>query len=479
MRSFWQGFEKQAKLKKDVELRPHQDRALARLEKKPGLLVYHGLGSGKTITSIAATEDGDTDVILPASLRENYKKEQKRFSTSKRNIMSFEKYVKDKPVAAKNLVIDEAHLVGRHEAKRSTLLTKRAPDYEKRVLLTGTPVRNHPSELAPLLNIIRGDKEIPALKKEFSEKFINELTKKPGFFGRLLGRTPSTTYQIKNPGKFQSLIQGYVDYHPSGDDKFPSVTEERIEVPLGPEQQKIYKYLVGKVPPGLRHKIKRGLPPSKQESKSLNAFMSGTRQVSNTARPFGGTEESKIEHAVEELVTRGEKDKNFKAVVYSNFLGAGIQPYAEKLKAKNIPHAVFDGSLSDKDRAKLVKDYNKNKIKALLLSGAGSQGLDLKGTKLVQLLEPHWNEARLEQAKGRAIRYKSHDHLPEKERHVHVQRYFSTLQPGLLGKLLGKRDFSSDEYLDMLSKVKAKLNEAFLELIRKEGVTDVARPKAS
>ena len=171
-----------------------------------------------------------------------------------------------------------------------------------------------------------------------------------------------------------------------------------------------------------------------------------------------------------ELVKRHDVDPNFKALIYSNYLDSGVGAYSDELKRKGIPHGIFDGSLSDKKRKELVDAYNEDKLKALLITGAGSQGLDLKGTKLVQLLEPSWNETRLAQATGRAVRYKSHAHLPESERHVHIQRLHATNPRSAFDKLLGnKADLSVDQYLDMLSKDKEKLNNAFLDVLREVG----------
>ena len=56
-------------------LLPHQQEALDKLDKTDAMLMYHSLGAGKTATSIAGSQDRETDVIVPASLRENYKKE--------------------------------------------------------------------------------------------------------------------------------------------------------------------------------------------------------------------------------------------------------------------------------------------------------------------------------------------------------------------------------------------------------------------
>lgn len=469
--SFWTGFLKQAKV--NSELQPHQQRALGKLEKSKGLLVYHGLGSGKTLTGIAGTEGAKTDVVLPASLRENFKKEMKKHAPgSKRNVMSYEKAVKEPKGDSKNLLIDEGQNLGRTESNRSQEMVERAKGYDKRMVLSGTPIRNHPSEIAPLMNIVRGEHAFPTDQKAFSDKFIAEEKVNPGVFNRIFrGAKPGVQYRIKNPAQFEQLVKGYVDYYSPEQENFPSVSHEVVETPMSNEQMKYYKFVMGKAGPGLRWKIKMGLPPSKTEAKQLNSFLAGARQVSNSTAAFGGKGQSpKMAKAVAELQKRHKKDPNFKAVVYSNFLDSGVKAYAKQLEAAKIPHVVFDGSLSDKARKQAVEDYNSGKVKALLISGAGAQGLDLKGTKLVQLLEPHWNNPRLEQATGRAIRYGSHEHLPEKERHVHVQQFHSTVPKTFLQKMTGsKQDKGVDQYLHMLSEEKEKLNNQFLDILKKAG----------
>jgi len=66
--------------KQAVDLQPHQKRVLKKLEKADRLLVYHGLGSGKTLTALAAGEDQKMpiSVIGPAALKDNFSKEKKK-----------------------------------------------------------------------------------------------------------------------------------------------------------------------------------------------------------------------------------------------------------------------------------------------------------------------------------------------------------------------------------------------------------------
>ena len=80
--------------------------------------------------------------------------------------------------------------------------------------------------------------------------------------------------------------------------------------------------------------------------------------------------------------------------------------------------------MSKKKREEIVEEYNNNKIKVLLISKAGGEGLDLKATRNIIIMEPSWNEATHKQVIGRAIRYKSHEGVPKKDRVVDVYRLF-------------------------------------------------------
>lgn len=169
----------------------------------------------------------------------------------------------------------------------------------------------------------------------------------------------------------------------------------------------------------------------------------------------------KVNEAVSRLRARIGENPRHKAVVYANYLGT-LDDYGKQLEEAGVPYAAFRGDMKKKERDQNIRDFNEGKTKALLVSGAGGEGLDLKGTRQVQVLEPHWNEEKLRQVIGRARRYKSHDHLPEAERSVTVERYASR-PVGLFGAKKGIEDILYDTAAQ-----KQRLNDQVLGMLSKQ-----------
>jgi hypothetical protein len=63
--------------------------------------------------------------------------------------------------------------------------------------------------------------------------------------------------------------------------------------------------------------------------------------------------------------------------------------------------------------------------KVFCITSAGAEGLSLKCVRGVHIMEPYWNDVRLKQVKGRAIRIGSHLELPEADRNVSIFTYLS------------------------------------------------------
>lgn len=472
---------KTAKVK--TPLQPQQQRVVDKIQREdqPGLVVAHGLGSGKTLTAIAAQDrlQMPATVVVPAALQGNYRKELKKHHEGKHpkaQIVSMQNAaVKGEAPQNPMLVVDEAHRAREQGSKTQQVLKQISAPAQKRLLLTGTPFYNRPSDIAPLVNIAAGKKVMPDDRAEFEKRYIAHKKVSPGLIARLRG-VRSGTVPTVNPKREKELRETFgkwVDYYEGSKEHFPQVEREDIKVPMTRDQLDVYDTAMGKAPAWVKWKVLRGLPPNKSESKQMNAYLSAVRQVSNTSAPFqkeGPIADPKVEAAYNQLKLRMDADPNFKAVVYSNYLDAGIVPYKRRLDEAKIPYGEFTGQMKKDERDELVKQYNANKLRALLLSSAGGEGLDLKGTRMMQLLEPHWNDEKLRQVEGRGIRFKSHDDLPEDQRKVLVQRYLATRSPkGVLERAgVRKPGMAVDEYLTRMSADKERLNARFRALLQNE-----------
>ena len=103
----------------------------------------------------------------------------------------------------------------------------------------------------------------------------------------------------------------------------------------------------------------------------------------------------------------------------------GIVPVMKWLNKVKIPYAHVTGDLTIQERDEAVVAYNTNKIKVLFISKAGSEGLDLKNTSNIIIMESGWNENSIKQIIGRGVRYKSHESLPKLKRVVTVYRLYA------------------------------------------------------
>lgn len=468
-----------SKLASTAEAKEHQKRVIEKLKKENAVLVYHGLGSGKTLTALQAAETLGLPltVVAPASIRSHFDEENKKYDTQvDLNTYSYNKPPDTEELIEGVLAFDEAHRMGRADSQRSRLPENLQA--VKKLFLTGTPIRNDPVELIPLLLGMGVD--IPKSPDKFREKYVEKIIVNPGLYARIVkGIQPGVEYKAKNLEDLKEKLEGKVDYYASGRDNYPSVEEEDILVPMSSLQKKVYKELESENP-SLAYKIKYGLPPSKSESQKLNSFLSATRQIGNSPAPYLSkrkefnpeVDEPKIQKAFEEILRQSKADPNYKGITYSNYLESGVNLLEDRLKTTAIPYAKFTGKLTKTQKQEIVDQYNKGKIKHLLLSPSGGEGLDLKNTKVVQILEPHWNTATIDQVKGRAIRYKSHESLPEGEQKVKIQNFYATLplSSKLIPKILQpKTRLSTDQYLKQLAQKKDNLNNQFLQALQEIG----------
>jgi superfamily II DNA or RNA helicase len=416
---------------KDLKLHRYQTSVAKHLLKNPnqnGIVVDYGTGTGKTLVGVNVAETlrrhkmvNHIVVVTPASLLGNFALNvRKCLSISPKNVIpsyyhiysyeGFEKVqIKEswKPYA---MIIDEAHNLRNSNAKRVKSIFNAARLAKKVILLTATPFINQGSDISILLNMFLEEekyKNFPLDPKEFDKMYKEK------------------------PDYLRANLQDLVAYYKADESTLPKVVYHENKVYLSDEQDQAIKAirensLSEKLAAALDINLKKGddLGFQGKDRMRINAFLTRVRQASNHIPGNGFS--PKVQSLVNKAMS-GPKP----VLIYSEYIGSGVNAVADCLKSKGVsPNeiVIFNGSLTKPKRDALVERYNAasgpDKINYLLFTEAGSEGISLKHTRQIHILEPYWNMSRIKQVVGRGVRLDSHTDLPLKERQVDVNIWF-------------------------------------------------------
>jgi len=381
-------------------LRDHQKAVIQYMDKHRGLIVYHKVGSGKTLTAISVSQcylDKNPThrviVIAPAGLIHNFKDEMTKSyvnlkSPERYEFYSYQKFtslVKEnkKPVCQNTLVIiDEGHNLKNPKGINTKNVLSCTEKANKVLILTGTPLYNSKNDIYTLYNMIR-DKGTPEI--------------------------PKTAYDNSFP-----VLKCKISYHDtSNDPNFPKRIDIDQPIIMTPAYKGKYLQVLETVKNG---DIENAFVRNMFGKKNLGVFYNALRRAVNNLDNSAANR--KLDWLVDKLQSFPSHEK---VIVFSNFLDAGLRLVTSKLPT-TIPYAIIEGKVSMNNRRQIVDDFNSGKYQILFISKAGGEGLDMKGVRHVILMEPTWNEASNEQVIGRAIRYKSHVDLPANQQNVTVHR---------------------------------------------------------
>jgi superfamily II DNA or RNA helicase len=130
----------------------------------------------------------------------------------------------------------------------------------------------------------------------------------------------------------------------------------------------------------------------------------------------------------------------------------------------------FHGEIDTETRSRNLIDFNQPKnidgsiIRLILISSAGAEGISLINVRQVHVMEPYWNEVRIEQLIGRAVRQCSHKALPMEDRKVDIFRYLAIRSDNKKDKE------TTDQNIFSLAKAKSSLINTFLSTIKESAV---------
>jgi hypothetical protein len=163
-------------------------------------------------------------------------------------------------------------------------------------------------------------------------------------------------------------------------------------------------------------------------------------------------------------------------------LYTGTETSEEKEMLRHIYNGEWDQipeSISI-DLNKIAKNNNMGEIiKVFMITSSGSEGINLRNTRYVHIMEPYWHPVRSEQVIGRARRICSHKALPLALQTVEVFVYLMIFTPEQLKSddaiELKRKDLSkakppvpmtSDQYLYEISEIKANLTAQLTDAVK-------------
>lgn len=478
-----------------IQLRKHQQKLIYRMvQQRQNLLFIAGTGSGKTISAIVSglglliqkTIDHVT-IVTPKSVRTQFESEVRRIVPvewqNAFSVTTHYQYFRATQLPythAKTslLVVDEAHsamAASIHlnaqshqptEGKMAYYAIEAARQSKHVLLLTATPLKNNPTELFNMLAAVRQvsflefEQWVQPWKKVILRQYKDYVRKGNKF---ALARTNNLL------GLYVQQISPFLQFARTSNEGFPKQIDKSVHLTMDPTYLKMYNAAEADKTEAFIREIKkkesqRSAATQSSSAKadsythvplqylfdphSVNAFYTKLRQAVN-----GYTKNvvsSKIEYTVKTLVSCHKQKR--RALAYSHFLNGGLLLVAHKLRHEyNVPFVSILGSTTEADRHTHVKALNDptNDIHIMLISEAGSEGIDLKEVRDVVILEPHFHEAITQQVIGRAVRFKSHAELPYEERNVTIHRILLS-KPTTSGRRWEEIDARNDTKLRQL-----------------------------
>ena len=179
-----------------------------------------------------------------------------------------------------------------------------------------------------------------------------------------------------------------------------------------------------------------------------------------------------------------EEDSDVKKPKFALYTGT------ETAEEKEIIRNIYNGdwkfvpeSITQKLRERSENNMYGEAIRVLMISASGAEGINLKNTRFVHIMEPYWNMVRIQQVVGRARRICSHEQLPEELRTVKVFIYLSSLSDSQrkseASKELILRDVSrlddntpvtTDESLYEIAKIKDDIINKILNAMKEAAI---------
>ena len=375
-----------------------------------GALLADDMGLGKTVQTIALllarAKEGPALIVTPAAVLYNWVEEIARFAPGlKVTVFNRES---DRAAAVKKAgknevllvtygvltseadllasrtwattVLDEAHTIKNRGAKMSKAAMRLTSD--ARVLLTGTPLQNHLSEIWNLFEF--ANPGLLGSYEDFSERYIVPIEK---------GRDRDRQRKLKR------LISPFLLRRTKAEvlEELPEKTEITLRVTLSDDERALYETLRKRAADGLEAGAITSFEALAELTKLRRAVCHP--KLVDESLTFASSKSEAFLDLVSDLMSGGHR-----TLVFSQFT-SHLALIRQELEARGIDYLYLDGATPAKERKALVEAFQTGTAPLFLISlKAGGTGLNLTAADYVVHLDPWWNPAVEDQASDRAYR---------------------------------------------------------------------------
>lgn len=397
-----------------LPLFPYQKVGAAFLYKIGSGLLGDEPGTGKTIQSIAVCQKiGALKVLVfcPAAVKYQWADEIERFipgmkivvidgdkkareklwqSEAQYYIANYELLLRDiiemQRIEWDICIADEATRISNPRAKQTKALKKLKA--KRRLALTGTPISNRADEIWSII-----DWTNPGSLGDYWG-FLQRYCLK-NYFGAISGY--QNMDELNRKLKRYMIRRLKVDVLPDLPEKI--VTDIPFE--LSKEEKKLYKNIKREI----LFEIEKA-DISKLENPMTLQYtltkMIRLRQLADSMELLGDSKKStKIEilkEILQENVVNGRK-----AIIFTQF--AKMADILERELSVVYKTAVIQGNTSSEDRVTAIKNINVGETQLLVMTAAGSMGINLQGASTVIHFDQEWSLAKMKQREGRVWRH--------------------------------------------------------------------------
>ncbi len=442
-----------------VELLPYQLDGIAFAVGAGRAVLADDMGLGKTIQGIGVAEllaqEADIRrvlVVCPASLKSQWRSEIAKFSGRSSQLVigkgeeraaqyqsdkffticNYEQVMRDlatiESVSWDLIILDEGQRIKNWESKTSQVIRGLRSPFA--LVLSGTPLENRLDELYTVVQFVDDCQLGPAYRFFHKHRRVDDRGKPIGY--HKLDELRQALQPILLRRKRDDVVK-----------QLPERTDEIIRIRPTEEQWEISN---GNLKTAKQIAAKRFLTEMDllrlQKALLMARMAADSTYLCNKQEPEYSSKLERLGELLDNLI----QDPSRKIVLFSEWRTM-LDRIEMKLDAIGCEYVRLDGQVPQKQRPAIVRQFQEDKhCRLLLMTNAGSTGLNLQSANTVINVDLPWNPAVLEQRIARA-------HRMGQKNPVHVYKLVTedTIEENLLETLASKQeladaaiDFDSD-----------------------------------